>query len=724
MQQHSRANSGAQPSRLSLAVLLALSAPTSVVAAAEVTALPSVQVDGVRIALQERRQSIAPMLVIDGKELRRSGNGSLGDALRRMPGMYFGGPPGENKDLRLRGLDKEYTQVLIDGRRMPDSGEKREVQLDQIPMAMVDRIEILRSPTAQMDAQGIGGTLNIILKKRSAEQRQVILGAASGDQRPMDGSAQFSWGQADLRQQWLIGGGRQTRTIPKLKDKMTYNAAGVAGAREQEQEQKRFFENYLTPHWGWQSEGGDMLSVDLLLLDSEMHRDKQKFKFKADGSGNGSEFEKELMESRNLGLSLGWERPLAEDLRLGSHFSVRDLDDQKNKTKQSYKANGNADKLETENEDKSDREWQLGQSLTHWRGDHELLAGYDYSVKKRQRDKLKVSNGKVQSEANGEYELEEKRLDLYVSDTWRITDSHHLQPGLRWESSELESSIPGFAADSREEHFAPSLHYRWDFAEAWALRSSVARSVRRPKFDDITPMTDSKSGTADDPHKIGNPALEPEESWGYDLGVEHYLGNNDGVVGLNLFRRDIKHLMEEVTFLNSGDGDYYKQTQNTGDGKIWGAELDFSSDLGWLGLDGLRSTAGYSWLDSEVKDKVTGEKRRFKQQPGYLANLGLEYRIPSSVLTVGGSWNKVGDFEEEIGKSTESTRFDSVEYFDLFVNANLTDSLTLRLAAENIGQAQKDQEKRTYNADGSLKNREVNQEYSEPLYSMSLEISW
>ena len=705
MQQHSRANSGAQPSRLSLAVLLALSAPTSVVAAAEVTALPSVQVDGVRIALQERRQSIAPMLVIDGKELRRSGNGSLGDALRRMPGMYFGGPPGENKDLRLRGLDKEYTQVLIDGRRMPDSGEKREVQLDQIPMAMVDRIEILRSPTAQMDAQGIGGTLNIILKKRSAEQRQVILGAASGDQRPMDGSAQFSWGQADLRQQWLIGGGRQTRTIPKLKDKMTYNAAGVAGAREQEQEQKRFFENYLTPHWGWQSEGGDMLSVDLLLLDSEMHRDKQKFKFKADGSGNGSEFEKELMESRNLGLSLGWERPLAEDLRLGSHFSVRDLDDQKNKTKQSYKANGNADKLETEDEDKSDREWQLGQSLTHWRGDHELLAGYDYSVKKRQRDKLKVSNGKVQSEANGEYELEEKRLDLYVSDTWRITDSHHLQPGLRWESSELESSIPGFAADSREEHFAPSLHYRWDFAEAWALRSSVARSVRRPKFDDITPMTDSKSGTADDPHKIGNPALEPEESWGYDLGVEHYLGNNDGVVGLNLFRRDIKHLMEEVTFLDSGDGDYYKQTQNTGDGKIWGAELDFSSDLGWLGLDGLRSTAGYSWLDSEVKDKVTGEKRRFKQQPGYLANLGLEYRIPSSVLTVGGSWNKVGDFEEEIGKSTESTRFDSVEYFDLFVNANLTDSLTLRLAAENIGQAQKDQEKRTYNAYGSLKNR-------------------
>jgi len=724
MKQQGQVKLGGQSGLASLLLLFGL-LPLQVLAAeSEVVALPAQQVDGVRLATEERRQSVAPKVVIDGEELRRSGNGSLGDALRRTTGMYFGGAPGENKDLRLRGLDKEYSQVLLDGRRMPDSGEKREVQLDQIPMAMIDRIEILRSPTASMDAQGIAGTLNIILKKRSVEQRKVILGAASGDARPMDGSLQFSWGEADLQQQWLLAGGRQTRSLPKLKDKVTYNAAGVAGAREQENEQKRFFENYLTPHWGWQGEDGDLLSVDLLLLDSEMHREKDKFKFKADGSSNGREYEKELLNSRNLGLSLGWDRPLSEDLQLGSQFSVRDLDDQKSKFKQIYKANGTLDKLETEDEDKTDREWQFGQSLTHWRDAHEWLAGYDYSVKKRQRDKLKVINAVPKPEANGQYKLEERRLDLYVSDTWQIAEQHHLQPGLRWESSELESSIPGFAADSREQHFAPSLHYRWDLAEAWALRSSVARSVRRPKFDDITPMVDSKSGTVSDPHKIGNPALQPEESWGYDLGLEHYLGDNDGLVGLNLFRRDIKQLMEEVTFLDSGDGEYYKQTQNTGDGKLWGAELEFSSDLGWLGIDGLHSNAGYSWLDSEVKDKTSGEKRRFKQQPGYLANVGLEYRIPASVLTLGGSWNKAGDFEDEIGNSGESTRAAEVEYLDLFVNANLTDSVTLRLAAENIGKAQKDQEKRSYNPDGSLKNREVTQEYSEPLYSMSLEISW
>lgn len=182
--------------------------------------------------------------------------------------------------------------------------------------------------------------------------------------------------------------------------------------------------------------------------------------------------------------------------------------------------------------------------------------------------------------------------------------------------------------------------------------------------------------------------------------------------------------MEEVTFLDSNDGEYYKQARNTGDGKLRGAELKFSSDLAWLGIDGLSNTAGFSWLDSEVKDQATGEKRRFKQQPGYLANLGLEYRIPATVLTVGGSWNKAGDFDDEIGNSNESTHTSEVEYFDLFVNANLTDDMPLRLAAENIGQAQKNQEKRAYNADGSLKNREVTQEYSETLYSMSLEIRW
>lgn len=714
---------GALRSRISVLALAVLAA--QVVQAEEaVTALPTMQVEGERIALHERRQSVAPKVVIDGEDLRRSGNGSLGDALRRVSGMYFGGAPGENKDLRLRGLDKEYSQVLIDGRRMPDSGEKREVQLDQIPMAMIDRVEIIRSPTAQMDAQGIGGTLNIILKKRSVEQRKLILGAASGDQRPMDGSLQFSWGEADLQQQWLLAGGRQTRTLPKRKEKLTFNAAGVAGASEEEREQKRFFENYLTPHWGWQGAGGDLLSLDLLLLDSEMHRDKAKYKFKADGTTNGEEFEKELMTSRNLGLSLGWERPLSETLQLDSHLSVRDLQDIKEKDRQSYKANGSLDKLETEDEDKTDREYQFGQSLTYWQDSHEWLLGYDLGLKKRERDKLKVSNGVLKPEANGQYKLQEERLDLYVMDTWRIADKHHLQPGLRWEAARLQSSNPGLKASGREAHFAPSLHYRWDLAEAWALRSSVARTVRRPKFDDLTPMVDSKSGTVDDPNKIGNPDLLPEESLGYDLGIEHYLGQNQGVLGLNLFRRNIKELMEEVIYLDSRDGEYYKQTRNTGDGKLWGAELEFSSELGWLGLPGLRGNAGYSWLDSEVKDQASGAKRRFKQQPGYLANLGLEYRIPATPLTIGGSWNKAGDFEDEIGNNNESTRVAAFEYVDLFVNADLSDSMTLRLAAENIGQARKDQEKLSYNADGSLKNREINRDYSEPLYSLSLEVRW
>ncbi|MOA20177.1 hypothetical protein D3C78_1406050 [compost metagenome] len=94
------------------------------------------------------------------------------------------------------------------------------------------------------------------------------------------------------------------------------------------------------------------------------------------------------------------------------------------------------------------------------------------------------------------------------------------------------------------------------------------------------------------------------------------------------------------------------------------------------------------------------------------------------MLTVGGSWNRAGRFEDEIASSTQTTGTDAVEYVDLFVNAELSEDMTLRLAAENIGQAQKDQEKLTYNADGSLNSSEVTREYSEPLYSASLEVRW
>src|SRR5690606_16102456 len=52
----------------------------------------------------------------------------------------------------------------VNGRPIPGAGNDRTVFVDRIPAEIIDRIEIVRSPSADIDSQGIGGTINIILK--------------------------------------------------------------------------------------------------------------------------------------------------------------------------------------------------------------------------------------------------------------------------------------------------------------------------------------------------------------------------------------------------------------------------------------------------------------------------------------------------------------------------------------------------------------------------------
>lgn len=123
--------------------------------------MPEIVVRSTFDEMDERQSLSAAKIIIGSSEIEKFGDVSMGEVIRRMPSVSFGGPPGENNDARLRGLHKDYTQILLDGR--PVTG--REFAIDQIPASQVERLEIIRTPTADMDAQGIAGAVNIVLKK-------------------------------------------------------------------------------------------------------------------------------------------------------------------------------------------------------------------------------------------------------------------------------------------------------------------------------------------------------------------------------------------------------------------------------------------------------------------------------------------------------------------------------------------------------------------------------
>jgi iron complex outermembrane receptor protein len=119
-----------------------------------------VQITGSRPGdVQERRNSTVAKIVIGRDEIERFGDSTLGDVLKRLPGVTIRGRPGRGGAIRLRGLGNGYTQILLDGERVPPG-----FSLDSISPEQIERIEILRAPTAETGARAIAGTINIITR--------------------------------------------------------------------------------------------------------------------------------------------------------------------------------------------------------------------------------------------------------------------------------------------------------------------------------------------------------------------------------------------------------------------------------------------------------------------------------------------------------------------------------------------------------------------------------
>src|SRR5262249_12612389 len=122
--------------------------------------LKRVEVDGQASDESIRRASTASKIVITREEIERFGDSTLGEMIKRLPGVTTGGRPGRGGQIRMRGMGNGYTQILIDGERVP-----RGFAIDQLSPDMVERIEIYRAPTAETGARAIAGTINIVLRE-------------------------------------------------------------------------------------------------------------------------------------------------------------------------------------------------------------------------------------------------------------------------------------------------------------------------------------------------------------------------------------------------------------------------------------------------------------------------------------------------------------------------------------------------------------------------------
>lgn len=94
---------------------------------------------------------------VEGSALRT--NGSLYELLKRTPGVIID----QNGAISLRG--KQGVVIMIDGKQTYLSGDQLNAMLKNMPAESVARVEVISNPSARYDAQGVGGIINIVMKR-------------------------------------------------------------------------------------------------------------------------------------------------------------------------------------------------------------------------------------------------------------------------------------------------------------------------------------------------------------------------------------------------------------------------------------------------------------------------------------------------------------------------------------------------------------------------------
>ncbi|MFC5547009.1 TonB-dependent receptor plug domain-containing protein [Massilia aerilata] len=214
---HSRPN----PARALLALGLIASVLPAAQAQQNTSAQPaagelqSVVVTGTRSLNRRTLETESPVDVISSRELLSTGSSELATVLSRLlPSMNFPRPVGADasdavRPAQLRGLSPDQTLVLVNGKRRHTSAVvnvngtqgrgSAPVDLNAIPLAAIDHIEVLRDgAAAQYGSDAIAGVVNVILKKGAdggeAEIQYGEYDKGDGEQTTVRGSTGFKLG--------------------------------------------------------------------------------------------------------------------------------------------------------------------------------------------------------------------------------------------------------------------------------------------------------------------------------------------------------------------------------------------------------------------------------------------------------------------------------------------------------------------------------------------------
>ncbi len=663
--------------------------------------LQRVEVSGAASDESIRRASTASKIVITRDEIERFGDSTVGEVLKRLPGVTTGGRPGRGGDVRMRGMGGGFTQILVDGERMPPG-----FSLDQLPPEQVERIEVLRAPTAEYGTRAIAGTINVVLReplKKKLNEFRAGVGMERGKVSPnISWTRNDSFGQGHTYN-FSINAMRGERGDDVISDTLRVNrttgaeSLQVTRGRNDDTRQSLNMNGRVQLKLG----GQDSLTVQPFIVTnrSESHADITRTTTPAPTSQLPGDFDRAVTDGDNrftmARLNAQWLTRPDVNTRIELRGGVGGARGESHSVRQET-WQGAPTRLQEDTTESRDRNWNLvGKFSRSLENEHSLVIGAEGEGNTRNANRTTLVNGSPQAglgDFGDNLDASTTRIAAYAQDEWNVGKQWDFYAGLRWEGIKTESSAANYAVSNTSSVFTPLAHarYKLDPAGREAIRMSLTRSYRSPQLNDLVARPNINSSVPHDiasPDRAGNPELKPELATGVEIGYEKYLSKG-GMLGANFFARRISNLMRNVVALEdvpwSATPRWVARPRNLGKASTLGLELEakFRLDEYFDSALPINVRSNLSFFTSKVDD-LPGPNNRIEGQPKATANLGFDYRLRSVPVSIGASLNWTPSSTIQQTALTEVTTNRKL-VSDAFVLWNLSLEQSLRLSASNL----------------------------------------
>jgi len=175
--------------------------------------MKGITISGIRrgeaVALSNMRNADNIKYVLSEEQIERFPDATVGEAMQRVPGIAMDYSYGLPRNIIIRGLDQSMGSVTLNGNRLPSTQtNSRDIDLNGILSSTVEAIEVNKTLTPDMEADGTSGSVNIISKTPKVGMKQMQVKGSFGNnfllgKQNFDGAVNF--GQRQNKWAYLAG---------------------------------------------------------------------------------------------------------------------------------------------------------------------------------------------------------------------------------------------------------------------------------------------------------------------------------------------------------------------------------------------------------------------------------------------------------------------------------------------------------------------------------------